>query len=250
STCRARRSGSGGSCTVRNSRRPRRGRPRRGRGRLADPAGPSGPVRRFSATRKVRLADADRSGRLRLDALARYLQDVANDDAVDGGLEGAMAWVVRRVDVDFDPAALPRLGDVIELATWCGGTGSRWAERRTALPGAEAAAVWVCIDPVSGRPAPLNARFHELYDSAAAGRTVSARLHQPGPPEGAARRPWPLRTTDFDALGHVNNTIAFAAVEDALDVDSLRSVAVEYRAPILPGDDVQFVVDDNRLWLT
>ena len=28
--------------------------------------------------------------------------------------------------------------------------------------------------------------------------------------------PWPLRTTDLDLLGHVNNAIALAAVEDSL----------------------------------
>ena len=35
------------------------------------------------------------SGRVRLDALARYLQDVAADDVDDAGVEGA--WVMRRM---------------------------------------------------------------------------------------------------------------------------------------------------------
>jgi acyl-ACP thioesterase len=36
--------------------------------------------RTYSARRRLRLADMDASGRLRLDALARFLQDVAIDD--------------------------------------------------------------------------------------------------------------------------------------------------------------------------
>ena len=77
--------------------------------------------RRFSRTRKVRLGDAGGDGRLRLDALARYLQDIANDDAVDAGLEGAMAWVVRRIEVEW--TGLPALGDLVELTTFCTGVG-------------------------------------------------------------------------------------------------------------------------------
>src|SRR5215217_7895312 len=49
--------------------------------------------RTFTASRLTRLGDVSPGGRLRFDAIARYLQDVANDDAVDAALEGAMAWV-------------------------------------------------------------------------------------------------------------------------------------------------------------
>ena len=120
----------------------------------------------------MRLADASRAGRLRLDALARYLQDVANDDATDAGLEGALAWVVRKLTISvIDP---PAVGDDVTLLTFCGGTGSRWAERRTdvCVDGealARAAALWVHVDPVRGRPMPLPPEFLELYGETAAG---------------------------------------------------------------------------------
>ncbi|MDQ1396065.1 MAG: hypothetical protein QOG64_1324 [Acidimicrobiaceae bacterium] len=212
--------------------------------------------RRYSVTRRVRLGDADPSGRLRLDALARYLQDVANDDAVDAGLEGAMAWVVRRLAIAWQ--RLPELGDDVTLTTFCGGFGSRWAERRTSLAvhgrsRAEAAALWVSLDPVTGRPKPLTQQFHDMYAEAAGGRSVGSRLHQPPPPADASCRPWPLRTTDFDALGHVNNAIALAAVEDGRPiVGSLvdREAEVEYRAPILPGEAVELVSTADAVWLT
>jgi len=39
--------------------------------------------RRFGADRPIRLSDADAAGRLRHDAIARYLQDIAADDVLD-----------------------------------------------------------------------------------------------------------------------------------------------------------------------
>jgi acyl-ACP thioesterase len=51
-----------------------------------------------------------------------------------------------------------------------------------------------------------------------------------------AAAPWPLRFTDFDALGHVNNAAAWAAVEHVLtEHRELRPpllAALEHRRPI------------------
>ena len=82
--------------------------------------------RRFRTTRRVRLADADAAGRLRLDALARLLQDVGNDDFADAGLDPGSPWVARRSVVEAD--GWPRLGDRLSLVTWCGGLGGRSTE--------------------------------------------------------------------------------------------------------------------------
>ena len=37
------------------------------------------------------------AGRLRLDAIARYLQDVAEDDLLDSGLRDAAAWLLTAI---------------------------------------------------------------------------------------------------------------------------------------------------------
>ncbi|HEY1734060.1 MAG TPA: acyl-ACP thioesterase domain-containing protein, partial [Acidimicrobiales bacterium] len=54
----------------------------------------------FTAGRRVRLGDALPSGRLRLDALARYLQDVAADDVAEAGFPDEARWVVRTTHVE------------------------------------------------------------------------------------------------------------------------------------------------------
>ncbi|HUP86036.1 MAG TPA: acyl-ACP thioesterase domain-containing protein [Acidimicrobiales bacterium] len=209
--------------------------------------------RRYVATRTVRLGDAGLDGLLRLDALARFLQDVAADDAAEVGLRAA-TWVVRRTTLVIE--GRPSFGERMEVTTFCGGLGSRWAERRTSVVGPtsriEAASVWVHVDEATGRPAPLPTRFVEAYAEAAGGRTVSSRLSLPEPPGDAARTPWPLRATDFDVLGHVNNSVYWAIVEDE---PVLRGIAeLEYRSPIGPGVDVALVAasssgDARERWL-
>jgi acyl-ACP thioesterase len=163
----------------------------------------------YAGTRRVRLSDVSPRGRLRLDGVVRYLQDVADDDTRDAGFVDAQGWVVRRTVIEV--TAFPTFLEPVALRTWCSGTGSRWAERRTSLRGEsgghlEAATLWVHLDPATMRPQPLPERFHLLYGPSAAGRSVRATLHHPpSPPAGAERHAWHLRFTDFDVLGHVNN---------------------------------------------
>ena len=50
----------------------------------------------FTAGRGIRSTDATRDGWLRLDALARYLQDVAEDDLADAKWREPQVWLLRR----------------------------------------------------------------------------------------------------------------------------------------------------------
>jgi acyl-ACP thioesterase len=182
----------------------------------------------FQAGRRVRAGDVDPCGRLRLDALARYLQDVSNDDTDDARLADPMGWVVRRTVIEQRHPA--RLGERLELVTFCSGYGSRWAERRVSILGdrdasIDAATAWVHVD-ATGRPKALPAEFHALYDAAAGGRLVNARQTHvplvPGAP-GVEQFEWHPRATDLDVLDHVNNSVAWAVVEQ-LRTRLLRAV--------------------------
>jgi acyl-ACP thioesterase len=200
--------------------------------------------------RRVRLGDVTPAGRLRLDATARYLQDVSNDDTRDAALPDEWAWVVRRTVIDVD--TFPRLDEELVLATFCGGTGGRWAERRVSISGSrggriEAATIWVHVDPSTARPRPLSDEFHRIFGPTAAGRRVSARLSHGDPPAAALADalPWPLRAVDFDMLGHVNNAASWAIVEEALarqpDMVPPFRAEVEFRRPVEQDDHVELV---------
>jgi acyl-ACP thioesterase len=189
---------------------------------------------------------------MRLDAVARHLQDVANDDAVDAIGDDAAAWVVRRTEMTIE--RFPVFREELRLTTWASGTGGRWAERRTSVVGErggsiEVAALWVHVDMVTGRPKRLAPSFFDAYGEAAGGRTVNARLSQGSPRDGRERRPWPLRFSDFDLLGHVNNAVYWAIVEECFDVQAPSTVSVEYRGGVDRGQRAELVVEGHELWL-
>lgn len=202
----------------------------------------------FSAERRVRLGDVDATGELRLDGMARYLQDVSRDDSSDSGLANALSWVVRSTTIEVVNA--PRFEEWLSLDTWCSGIGGRWAERRISMRGerggqVEAATVWVYVDAETGRPARLGSDFHELYGESAQGRKASVRGKLPSQvPADVAVAPWSLRASDFDVLGHVNNAAHWTPVEQVLP--NLAATRSDLRADIEFG--VELVIDARHGW--
>ena len=206
----------------------------------------------FEAERRVRLADVSPGGRLRLDAAARFLQDVSADDTADAALPDAETWVVRKTVIAVE--AFPRYLEPLRLATWCSGTGTHWAERRISIVGAaggslDAATTWVHVDAATGRPARIPPGFETVYGEASGGRRVKARLDHLDPPEplpgGFA---WPLRFSDFDALAHVNNAAYWLPAEEHLaaraDLVAPLRAEVEYRQGVVRDEAVTVVTGD------
>jgi acyl-ACP thioesterase len=209
----------------------------------------------FRSSRRIRLSDRDADGRLRLDAIARYLQDVASDDVDETGW-GAPEhlWVVRRLRIEV--LAPPVDDDRVELATWSSGAGAVAAGRRMSLVGdrggrVELDSVWIHL----GRDArPARITNFGVYAEAAGDRVVSTKLELDEPPPGARRRTWPLRRTDVDLLGHVNNAAYWHAVEELLtegepDRRSPLRALLDHRHAIDLGDAVELVEapPDGRL---
>jgi acyl-ACP thioesterase len=203
--------------------------------------------RTFSARRRVRLSDMDSRGRVRLDTIARYLQDVAIDDVQETGWGiPDHLWFIRSIRL----AVLePFLADrEVELITWCNGiatiaAGRRWSVTGDAGGRAEVDSVWIHLDP-DERPARIDG--FDLYAGAAEGRSVSSKLVLPAPPEDAERVTWQVRVTDIDRHGHVNNTAYWQAVEERLarrgaDPATQLRVWLEYRHPIDPDDSVSLL---------
>ena len=206
-----------------------------------------GPGRQFTTRRRVRLGDATPKGRLRLDAVARYLQDVANDDTRDADWSDPHWWVVRRtvIDVHEFPAYLQE----IDLTTWCGGVGSHWAERRTRISATDgtvlidAAALWVHVDEATLQPSRVPEDVAALLLESAAGRQVNARLilreKEFARENTVMPQDWPLRFSDFDAVGHMNNAAYWEIVEEHLaahrDVRAPLRAVVEHVVQVEPG---------------
>jgi acyl-ACP thioesterase len=209
----------------------------------------------FTDVARAGLGDVAPSGRVRLDAIARWLQDAAFADLVDSGLPDDGVWVVRRLRIRVE--RFPRFREAAEVDTWCSGTGSLWAERRSTVRGAdggliEAVALWVHLDPRGARPRPMPDGFAAVYGPSAAGRRVRARLrHRAMPPDRAQRSPWVFRVADLDLADHVNNAVYWQVLEEDLagaGVPEPFDAEIEHRAPADVGE-AAILRDGHMLWI-
>lgn len=196
--------------------------------------------RTFGVSYTVRLSDTDATGRLRLDSVARYLQDAAIDDVEETGW-GAPEhlWVLRSVRIDV---LAPFLADgEVGIVTWGSSFSALAAGRRWSLTGdaggsIEVDSVWIHLGP-DARPARIGEGF-DGYSEAAQGRVASTKLTLTAPPIDGDRRTWPLRVTDVDRMGHVNNATYWAAVEQRL-----AEVGLEPRRPFRARLDYRHAID-------
>jgi acyl-ACP thioesterase len=207
--------------------------------------------RAFAHTRLVGPGDTAADGRARVDAIVDWLQAVAFADVIDAGLRDAVLWVVRRVTLEIE--RFPRLGETIEVETACSALASRWAERRTRLPGVEAVALWVAIDPVTLRPARIDA-LADVYGESAGDKRVRTGLTHPPPPPGAHARPWAVRRADLDVAAHVNNAVYWQVLEEEelsaplrLEIEHRSSLGVEPATLLRDGEYRWLVTADGTV---
>jgi acyl-ACP thioesterase len=214
-------------------------------------------VRRFSGDFRAGFADCSPSGRLRLDGLARWLQEIAYADVEDAGLHFHAVWVVRRTRLSV--RRFPRFAETQTATTFCGGLGRMWAERRTTIgrPGepadVEAVSLWVHLDSADWRPSVFSAAELAVYGRGLPERRVSARLRHPSPDGATEHGRWRFRATECDIAGHVNNAAYLQVLEEELLGAEAEpgplEVEIEYRAPAQPGELVVLGKGPRR-WLT
>ena len=153
-------------------------------------------------------------------------------------------------------ALVPSLDDrEVGIVTWGSSFSALAAGRRWSLSGdaggsIEVDSTWIHLG-ADARPARIGEGF-DRYAEAAQGRITSTKLTLAPPPLGELRS-WPLRVTDVDRMGHVNNAAYWAAVEQRLPdvgVDPRRPLRarLDYRHPIDLGESVELVetAQDDR----
>jgi acyl-ACP thioesterase len=179
----------------------------------------------FGLVMRPGLADCAPSGRMRLDAIARWLQDVAWADVEDAGVGGDAFWILRRTRIRVN--RFPRINEPHMVRTFCSGTGRLVAERRTVIspfddpqrPDVETSALWVHLDPNTRRPSNLSPEELAILSSAGYGeRRVSHRLRHLRPEAGEATHlfDWRFRRVDTDVADHVNNAAYWELLEEEL----------------------------------
>lgn len=220
----------------------------------AGPLAPAPPPEHcFETSRPIRTGDVDAENRLRLDGIARYLQDIGSDNLTAFGFDATdPLWIVRRTVIEVHrPAVWP---DTIHLRRWCSAHSTRWSAMRVRLttPGdalIETEGFWIDIGTDTGMPTRISDSLLESL-----GRTTDQHrlrwkpLLPATPPDtddwDDRDRTFHLRITDIDPFNHVNNATYWHAVEEALaDRPELREAPhraiVEHLSPIHARDHVR-----------
>ena len=205
----------------------------------------------FETSWPVRLGDTDGDERLRLDAVARYLQDIGYEH-LEASVEGHLhrGWVVRRNVIDVLKPI--EFGERVVLRRWCSALSNRWCNMRIQISGSgggliETEAFLIHFGEESGVPT----RMSDAFMAPMLATTTEHRLRwkaalSPVLPEGGDVEvmDYGLRVIDIDRLGHVNNAVHFAGVEEML-ANHVEVMAIPYRAvleyskPLMAGDAVR-----------
>ncbi|WP_245850244.1 acyl-[acyl-carrier-protein] thioesterase [Mycobacterium angelicum] len=191
--------------------------------------------------------DIDEHMRLRLDGVARYIQEAGAEHLADAGLaEVHPHWIVLRTVIDvIEPIELP---SDITFRRWCAALSTRWCSMRVQLEGSaggriETEGFWLCVNKDTLTPSRLTdgciARFGTTTDN----HRLKWRPWLTEPMESCTETPFPLRRTDIDPFEHVNNTIYWHGIQEILSqVPDLGKgpyrAVLEYRSPIKLGEHV------------
>jgi acyl-ACP thioesterase len=213
---------------------------------------PDGHAAVFDREWPVRVADIDRTGRLRLDAAARHIQDVGQDYMHELGFDDSHPlWIVRRNVIDVIRPI--EFQDMLRLRLWCSGTSNRWCQMRVRIDGRngglmESEAFWININRDTEMPSRMSDDFlAQLRRTTDVDRLRWKAYLTPGARDDAEQiREYPVRFTDIDLFDHMNNAVYWSVVKDYLSATSelLRGwlrVIIEHEAPVALGDKLEIL---------
>lgn len=203
---------------------------------------------------RLATSDIDEHRRLRLDGVARYIQEVGAEHLADAGLaEVHPHWIVLRTVIDvLEPIEIP---SEITFRRWCAGLSSRWCDMRVQLRGdrggrIETQGFWICMNKDTLTPSRLTDYCVERFGSTTDNHRLKWRPWVTEHVQAGTDTPFPLRRTDIDLFEHVNNTIYWHGVHEILaqfpelEHNPYRAV-LEYRSPIKYGEPLTIRSERN-----
>ena len=196
---------------------------------------------------RVATGDLDGNLDLRLDGVARYIQDVGAENLVDAGeAEEHPHWLVQRTVIDvIEPIEFP---NDISFSRWCSALSSRWCTMRVDLVGSDGGRIetegfWIAINSKTLTPQRVSDSLVERFASTTDIHRLKWRPWLQNPDGADDTMSFALRRTDIDIFEHVTNTAYWHAIHEVMalvpDVCTppYRAV-IEYRKPIKYGEDI------------
>jgi acyl-ACP thioesterase len=184
---------------------------------------------------------------LRLDSVARYIQEVGAENLLDAGeAEEHPHWLVQRTVIDvIEPIEWP---SEVSFSRWCSALSTRWCTMRVDVVGndrgrIETEGFWIAINERTLTPQRVSDSLIARFASTTDEHRLKWRPWLVNPDEVDVQRPFALRRTDIDVFEHVTNTAYWHAVHEVMAEvpDVCRApyrAVVEYRRPIRYGENV------------
>ncbi len=179
---------------------------------------------KVTMTHKIGFFDVDGDQTLRVQAAARFFQEMATLQALQVGagadllLGRGVMWFLNRLEMAF--IRFPGLGEKLKITTWSRGFRHHMGFREYRLdtdqgPVAKGSAVWIFYDFIGKRIIKVPPDIKSLYPVCPEkGFETELRDWQPcGKIEPENEISISLRYGDFDVNGHVNNTHYLEFVE-------------------------------------
>lgn len=191
--------------------------------------------------------DIDERKNLRLDGVARYIQEAGAEHLADADLaEVHPHWIVLRTVIDvIEPIEIP---SDITFRRWCAALSTRWCSMRVQLRGSDGGRIetegfWICVNIDTLTPSRLSDECIARFGSTTDNHRLRWRPWLTDPIVDGKETPFPLRRTDIDLFEHVNNTIYWHGILEILGARpdlaaSPHRVVLEYRSPIKFGETV------------
>ncbi len=211
----------------------------------------------YKSNRRVRVGDCNSKGKLRLDPIACYLQDVGFDDTNDLGLGDGGIWVARAIEITNKTESeelWPSRNDDVQIETYCGGAGRVSAQRNVNIflknkLAIETKTVWVSLDG-NFKPCSIPKWLNEKYPNTqkiSSKRTLSFSPTEDEKTNGNSFV-FKVRSSDIDINNHANNAFAFDVLNEAsilCGVETFSRANVEYHKPIGFKDELKVYVSKS-----
>jgi acyl-ACP thioesterase len=196
---------------------------------------------------RVATGDIGADLNLRLDGVARYIQEVGAENLVDAGeAEAHPHWLVQRTVIDvIEPIGFP---NEVSFRRWCSALSLRWCTMRVDLVGSDGGRIetegfWIAMNAKTLTPQRATDSLIEKFSTTTDEHRLKWRPWLTNPAEPEQAMPFALRRTDIDLFEHVTNTAYWHAVHEVMAVEPdvctppYRTV-IEYRKPIKYGEEV------------
>ncbi|MFF0492207.1 acyl-[acyl-carrier-protein] thioesterase [Nocardia sp. NPDC004068] len=217
----------------------------------------------FDVERRFGTVDMDEHQYLRIDGIARHLQEAGVDHLVHtGAMDTHPHWIVRRTVIDVvRPVEWPA---TLRIRRWCGAMSSRWLAMRVRIDAdngglIESEGFWIHMNKETMSPSRVSDRFSELMATTAVDHRLRWKQWLTGPAPDSPGVPFPLRRTDIDHFSHMTNTAYWHGVHEfaspATDLTAgPHRYVLEYNKPIRFGEPLHLrsssSADALTLWFT